>query len=76
MRNNNAIVDSNGRLQGRVFSYLRWSTPEQSWGDSERRQNALAEAWCARHGVTLAGTEVDQGVSAFKGANRRSGSAA
>lgn len=72
MRNNTATVDS-GRMQGRIFSYLRWSTPEQTWGDSERRQNAMAEAWCARHGVALAGTEVDQGVSAFKGANRRSG---
>jgi hypothetical protein len=39
--------------KGRVFSYLRWSSEPQSWGDSERRQAKLAEDWCRRHGKTL-----------------------
>ena len=39
--------------KGRVLSYLRWSSPEQSWGDSEKRQARLAEDWYTRHGNAL-----------------------
>jgi len=35
----------NADKTGRVFSYLRWSTDSQTWGDSERRQNMAAEQW-------------------------------
>jgi len=59
----------------RAYSYLRFSTPEQSKGDSLRRQTALAEEYAKRHGLTL-DTELtlhDIGVSAFRGANRSKG---
>jgi DNA invertase Pin-like site-specific DNA recombinase len=36
-----------------AYSYIRFSTPEQAMGDSERRQLALAEAYCARNGLKL-----------------------
>lgn len=56
---------------GRVFSYMRWSSEPQSWGDSERRQLQAAEQWCARHGTVLADEKfVDRGVSARLGKNR------
>src|SRR6267154_3797946 len=70
MRNDIKKVDSS---RNRVFSYLRWSSDRQTWGDSERRQNDLAEQWCARNGLTLAGQEKDEGVSAFRGKNQRKG---
>jgi DNA invertase Pin-like site-specific DNA recombinase len=57
--------------EGRVFSYVRWSSDGQEFGDSERRQIQAAEAWCARHGTKLSDERfVDAGVSAWKGANR------
>lgn len=55
----------------RAYSYLRFSTPEQSKGDSLRRQTALADEYAKRHGLKL-DTELslrDLGVSAFRGAN-------
>src|SRR5262245_66540258 len=36
-----------------AYSLLRFSSPEQSKGDSRRRQTADAEAWCQRTGVPL-----------------------
>lgn len=59
----------------KAYSYVRFSTLEQSKGDSKRRQTELAEKYCAQHGLTL-DTELilDEGVSAFRGANRREGS--
>src|SRR5882724_9044002 len=70
MRSNNQFVNSGNN---RVFSYLRWSSERQTWGDSERRQNEMAEAWCARLGLNLSGCEKDEGVSAFKGKNHGQG---
>src|SRR5664279_271956 len=55
----------------RAYSYLRFSTPEQSKGDSLRRQTALAEEYAQRHGLTL-DTELnlkDLGISAYRGDN-------
>ena len=55
-----------------VFSYLRFSSPRQEWGDSERRQESLAKEYCAMHGLTLSDKNfADRGISAWKGANRR-----
>jgi DNA invertase Pin-like site-specific DNA recombinase len=53
-----------------AYSYLRYSTPEQSTGDSVRRQTESSFAWCKRNGVTLDDTLKDEGVSAFKGRHR------
>lgn len=54
-----------------AYSYIRFSSPEQSKGDSLRRQEQLAEDYCRRRGWTL-DTSLslrDLGVSAFRGKN-------
>src|SRR5262245_4623189 len=59
-------------MQPIVVSYLRFSSAAQREGDSVRRQTALAEDYCARHGLKL-DTRLklrDEGVSGFKGAHR------
>lgn len=54
-----------------AYSYVRFSTPEQSKGDSLRRQQELSERYAAEHGLTLDITLTfhDLGVSAYKGSN-------
>ncbi len=55
----------------RAYSYVRFSTPEQSKGDSKRRQNSMAADYAKAHGLTL-DTELnlmDLGVSAYRGKN-------
>jgi hypothetical protein len=54
----------NERQVGQVFSYMRWSSEPQTWGDSERRQFQQPLEWCQREGQVLA-EEVfaDRGVS-------------
>lgn len=55
----------------KAYSYIRFSTPEQSQGDSKRRQTDLAADYVKRHGLTL-DTDLsmtDLGISAFKGKN-------
>jgi DNA invertase Pin-like site-specific DNA recombinase len=59
------------KTTAKAYSYLRFSTPEQSKGDSLRRQTALADEYAKRHGLTL-DTELnlrDLGVSAYRGDN-------
>jgi DNA invertase Pin-like site-specific DNA recombinase len=57
-----------------VYSYIRWSTERQNWGDSERRQEQLAKDWCDRKGLKLSGRSfADRGTSAWKGKNREAG---
>ena len=55
----------------KAYSYLRFSTPEQSHGDSRRRQADLAQRYAAEHNLELDDklTFHDLGVSAFSGAN-------
>lgn len=57
--------------QPKVYSYSRWSTPEQSRGDSSRRQADAAERWAERHGyqLDLSLNITDEGVSAYRGSN-------
>lgn len=60
--------------QAKAFSYLRFSTPEQAKGDSQRRQLAMAKAYADAHGLDLdGGTFQDLGVSAHKGKNLETG---
>jgi DNA invertase Pin-like site-specific DNA recombinase len=72
-------VDSNtttNRTQEPIvmFSYLRWSSEKQTWGDSERRQAEGTERVCAQQGWTLSDRRfIDRGVSAWKGRNREDG---
>lgn len=58
----------------KAFSYLRFSTPDQAHGDSQRRQEALAVAYAEVHGLDLDPMSFkDLGVSAFRGDNARTG---
>ena len=61
-----------------VISYTRFSSTRQAHGDSMRRQLALADAWCARHGQTI-DTSLrfkDEGKSGWSGENIRTGALA
>lgn len=57
-----------------VWVYRRWSSDQQSDGDSGRRQTDLAERWCRQRGLSITAEETDDGISAFRGKNRRPGS--
>lgn len=56
---------------GKVYSYTRFSTPEQAAGDSARRQMAAAHKWATDRGVVLDDklSFSDEGVSAYRGGN-------
>ena len=55
-----------------AHSYLRYSTPEQAFGDSERRQVEKAREWAAANGYDYDGYR-DLGISGFHGKNRAVG---
>ncbi|MEH6690625.1 MAG: recombinase family protein [Pseudorhizobium pelagicum] len=58
----------------KAYSYLRFSTPEQSRGDSFRRQSAAARDYAELHGLELVDDSFeDLGVSAFRGKNSETG---
>lgn len=57
----------------RVYSYVRFSTPEQELGDSERRQVDKAKAWAVRKGLTFDESLSDRGLSGFHGVHRTHG---
>jgi DNA invertase Pin-like site-specific DNA recombinase len=63
------------QMAGIAYSYLRFSTREQSAGDSRRRQLAMAEKYAADHHLRLdlALSFRDLGVSAYRGRNAREG---
>jgi DNA invertase Pin-like site-specific DNA recombinase len=54
-----------------AISYIRYSSPKQTSGDSIRRQTAATESFCLRNNLTLTDKYrlKDAGVSAFRGAN-------
>src|SRR5262245_51791904 len=56
-----------------AYSYIRFSSSQQSHGDSVRRQTLAAQAWCERNGVRLdeALTFRDLGKSAYLGEHRK-----
>jgi DNA invertase Pin-like site-specific DNA recombinase len=61
--------------KSKAYSYVRFSTPDQAKGDSYRRQTEAANEYAQRHGLEL-DTELtltDLGVSAFRGANAKTG---
>ncbi|WP_428304617.1 recombinase family protein [Lacipirellula sp.] len=60
----------------RVYSYLRFSRPEQALGDSERRQIEGARAFAKRKNLPFdeSISLQDRGRSAFTGAHRKKGS--
>tara|TARA_B100001057_G_scaffold233544_1_gene233786 strand:- start:381 stop:761 length:381 start_codon:yes stop_codon:yes gene_type:complete len=56
---------------GKVYSYTRFSTPEQAAGDSYRRQTEAARKWAEARGLVLDDrlSFADEGVSAYRGTN-------
>lgn len=58
-----------------AYSYLRFSTPEQSLGDSARRQLQGARDCAERRNLRLDESLRDEGVSAFRGKNREGAAA-
>ena len=50
-----------------AYSYIRWSSEQQSKGNSNSRQTKTAEEMCTELGLTLVDTIRDEGVSADKG---------
>lgn len=59
----------------RVYSYIRFSTPDQLKGDSLRRQLKMSQDWCDRNGCVLDTSFKlhDLGVSAFRSKNATHG---
>jgi DNA invertase Pin-like site-specific DNA recombinase len=60
-----------------AYSYIRFSTPEQSKGDSLRRQTEATARYCKEHGLRL-DTDLDMqdaGLSGYHGRNVRDGGA-
>ncbi len=58
-----------------AYSYMRFSTEQQTWGDSRRRQALMATLFAAKHKLELDDslTFRDLGVSAFHGRYSRAG---
>jgi len=52
-----------------AYVYVRFSSREQAKGDSARRQAAAAQSYTERCGDTLIELPIEDGVSAFTGAN-------
>ncbi|WFF83420.1 recombinase family protein [Delftia tsuruhatensis] len=61
--------------KGLVYSYLRFSDPKQSTGNSTDRQLAYAEKWASEHGLQLDSslTLRDEGLSAYHQQHIKSG---
>src|SRR5882724_2108868 len=55
-----------------AYSYIRFSTPDQALGDSERRQLERAKAYATANGLKLSEKTcfADRGRSAFHGKHR------
>jgi DNA invertase Pin-like site-specific DNA recombinase len=65
------MSEARGESEVKAYSYVRFSSPEQSKGDSLRRQLEQTESYCQEHGLTLDKTLSlrDLGLSAFRGKN-------
>lgn len=59
--------------EGKVYSYIRFSTPEQKMGDSLRRQVAQAKAFAEEKGLEFDETLRDEGLSGFHGTHKQKG---
>lgn len=62
-------------MSGRVYSYMRFSDPRQSSGNSADRQAAYAEKWATEHGLELDASLSlrDEGLSAYHQRHVKSG---
>lgn len=68
-----AKKQANRPAKPRVYSYTRFSTPEQKQGDSQRRQDEDAKQWAAKRGYQFDESLKDEGLSGYHGANRKRG---
>jgi DNA invertase Pin-like site-specific DNA recombinase len=59
--------------KSRVFSYVRFSTPEQALGRSEARQLEVAKKFAEERGLPFDETLADRGRSGFHGVHRKKG---
>jgi DNA invertase Pin-like site-specific DNA recombinase len=68
-------MSSKDLAPSRVYSYARFSTPEQKEGHSKRRQDEVAEAWAKRKGCPLDTSlkMTDEGLSGYHGLHRTKG---
>ena len=57
----------------KVYSYARYSNPTNDKGDSIRRQLERAEAYAKEMELQLDETLLDEGVSGYRGANKKKG---
>jgi DNA invertase Pin-like site-specific DNA recombinase len=64
---------SRAKPKPKVYSYIRFSTPEQAMGDSERRQLELAKEFAARKKLQLDESLRDEGLSGYHGTHRKKG---
>jgi hypothetical protein len=53
------------------YSYLRYSSPKQTLGDSERRQFEETKKWADELGIEIDETLVDRGASGYHGHHRK-----
>jgi len=54
-----------------AYSYIRFSTPEQSLGDSKRRQIEKTIEYCKQNNLILSDDKFhDEGISGFRGKNK------
>ncbi len=61
-------------MKPKAYSYIRFSSPEQEHGDSERRQLEAAEQYAKENGLTLDDSLIiDRGLSGYKGTHRTKG---
>jgi DNA invertase Pin-like site-specific DNA recombinase len=62
-------------VEPKAYSYVRFSTAEQSKGDSLDRQSRMAREWANQRGVQLDAELdlTDKGISAYLGANAETG---
>jgi DNA invertase Pin-like site-specific DNA recombinase len=57
----------------KAYSYIRFSTPAQAFGDSARRQLEATRKYCAEHNLELDEELRDEGLSGYKGIHRKKG---
>lgn len=66
------MINTNGKLEKKAFSYTRWSSEIQSGNTSKNRQGSFTKEVCNELGLTLVDTVIDDGVSAREGLNLQS----
>lgn len=53
-------------MKRKAYSYIRYSSPKQRWGDSKRRQYDLTQEYCDKNNLDLVEKYEDLGISGYK----------